>query len=107
MPQVSFMKYTAHQIQHDLRNHHPAVLEYFKVNEKDRQYRFWQRDPKAVRMFSKEIFEQKLTYIHLNPLQPHWNLTKSPEEYYYSSAEFYETGISKRFTFLTHYHERF
>jgi hypothetical protein len=57
-------------------------------------------------MDSKKKFEQKLDYIHNNPLQEKWNLAKSPEEYKWSSASFYHTGIDP-FGILTHYMERF
>ena len=52
----------------------------------------WLRDPLAVRIFSKEMAEEKLNYLHYNPLQSHWNLCKMPDEYRFSSAAFYETG---------------
>ena len=58
------------------------------------------------RQYNRTIFQQKLNYVHLNPLQEKWSLTKKPEDYYWSSAQFYETGID-HFGFLTHYQERF
>ncbi len=76
------------------------------MNEEERRYRVWQRDPLAVNMFSTEVMEQKLEYIHNNPLQEHWNLATSPEKYKWSSAEFYETGVDE-FNFITHYKEDF
>jgi hypothetical protein len=56
-------------------------------------------------MDSPEKLEQKLEYIHFNPLQERWNLVKSPEDYYWSSARFYEEGKDD-FGFLKHYMER-
>ena len=106
MPHASFNKTTSRLIKIDLGEKHPQVLSYFKVDEKERTFRFWQRDPLAVLMDSKEKFEQKLDYIHLNPLQERWNLAKSPEDYLWSSAKFYETGQDD-FGFLIHYMERF
>jgi putative transposase len=50
--------------------------------------------------------EQKLNYVHNNPLQVHWNLASSPKDYKWSSASFYETGQDD-FGFLTDYRERF
>ena len=38
------------------------------------------------------FFEDKLEYIHMNPLQEHWSLVDSPEKYRYSSAAYYELG---------------
>ena len=47
---------------------------------------------------------QKLNYIHNNPINYPWNLVQYPEEYKYSSAKFYETGIDE-FGLLTHYRD--
>jgi len=38
--------------------------------------------------------EPRIEYIHFNPLAEHWNLVADPGAYYYSSALFYEKGIS-------------
>jgi putative transposase len=43
-------------------------------------------------LFTPAVIYQKLEYIHNNPLQEKWNLAKSPHEYKWSSAGFYETG---------------
>ncbi len=50
--------------------------------------------------------EEKLNYIHRNPLQEKWNLATKPEEYFYSSANFYLTGIDE-FGMLTDYRKYF
>ncbi len=104
MPHASFNKATAHEILKDLKSNHLDVLPYFKVKDRERSYRIWQRDPLAVLMDSKSKFEQKLDYIHLNPLQEKWNLVDVPEDYKWSSAAFYETGDDP-FKILTHYFE--
>jgi putative transposase len=54
----------------------------------------------------REKFEQKLSYIHLNPLQEKWNLATMPENYRWSSARFYMTGEDE-LGILTHYMEIF
>jgi putative transposase len=106
MPHASFNKFTANSFLKDLRNNHPAVLPFFKVEGKERNYRFWQRDPLAVLMDYENKVEQKLNYSHYNPLQERWNLAEKPELYPWSSAGFYATGVDD-FGFLTHYKERF
>jgi len=106
MPHASFNKKIAHLIVKDLKEHHPLVLPYFKVDEKEREYRIWQRDPLAILMDSREKLEQKLDYLHLNPLHERWSLAENPEDYCWSSARFYEEGKDE-FGFLTHYMERF
>ena len=92
MPHASFNKSSAHLIVKDLKLNHTKILPHFQVNEKERQFRIWQRDPLAILMDSKLKVEQKIEYIHLNPLQGKWNLASFPEDYQWSSAKFYETG---------------
>jgi putative transposase len=105
LPTASFLKWTAHDLKHDLAAHHPQVLERFAVKASDREYNFWQRDALATELFNRHVCERKLDYVHLNPLQAHWNLANRPEAYPWSSAQFYLTG-EDRFGFLTHYMER-
>jgi hypothetical protein len=57
-------------------------------------------------MDSREKIEQKLDYIHLNPLQEKWSLVKFSEDYRWSSAKFYDSGEDE-FDLLTHYMDRF
>lgn len=106
MPHASFNKKTAHLLVKDLKLNDPKALLHFKVSEKEREYRVWQRDALAILMDSRTKVEQKIDYIHLNPLQERWNLTDRPENYKWSSASFYEEGIDC-FGFITHYLERF
>jgi REP element-mobilizing transposase RayT len=105
-PHASFNKWTSSNFLKDLRIHHPEALPYFTEETLERNHRFWQRDPLAILMDTKKKFEQKLEYVHLNPLQEKWNLAKFPEEYKWSSARFYESG-NDEFGILTHYMERF
>ena len=106
MPHASFNKFTSHKFLNLLRNESPELLSAFKTEDKtERAHRFWQRDPLAVLMDSTEKLEQKLDYIHFNPLQEHWNLSSTPEDYYWSSAKYYENGIDD-FKFITHYKDR-
>lgn len=97
--QASFMKYTAQQIKFDLIEHHPLVLDQFRVNKKDRVYQFWKRNPLGIDLYSHAVFMQKLEYIHWNPVRA--GICSLPEEYYFSSAKFYHTGIDD-FEMLTH-----
>jgi putative transposase len=91
-PHASFMKYTSHTIQADLRLYHPQVLELFRVSADSRMYNFWQRDSLAIDLYTPEVVFQKLDYIHNNPCQGKWMLVESPIRYKYSSANYYETG---------------
>jgi putative transposase len=51
-------------------------------------------------LFSPGVFKQKLEYIHNNPVKA--RLCKYPEQYYYSSAKFYHSGVDD-FGIITHY----
>jgi REP element-mobilizing transposase RayT len=100
--QRDFLKYTAQRIQKNLQRNHPEVLAHFKVKAKDREYQFWERNALSVELRKHAVFLQKLQYIHENPVRA--GICKLPEEYKYSSALFYETGIDN-WGFLTHYND--
>jgi len=84
--------------------HDAALLEQLNVKAADRDYQVWERKSLSTDLFTEEVFLQKLNYIHNNPVQQKWKLAQLPEEYNFSSAKFYETGIDD-FGFLTHYQE--
>ena len=98
--QRDFLKYTAQRIRKDLLKNHPDVLAHFKVDAKDRTYHFWERNALSVELRNHPVFIQKSEYIHWNPVKA--GICKLPEEYKYSSALFYETGVDN-WGFLTHY----
>lgn len=102
MIQNRFLKFTAQQMKFRLMDTKDPMLPQFLVNAKDRQYQLWERNPLSVDLWTQTVFEQKLDYIHYNPLQGKWQLAQFPEDYKYSSARFYETGIDE-FGLLTHY----
>lgn len=98
--QSSFMKYTAQQIIRYLQKTDTNILEGLKVNKGDRAYQVWKREALSVELQSSAVFNQKLDYIHYNPVKA--ELCLQPEEYYYSSAKFYNNG-GDAFNMLTHY----
>jgi len=100
--QRDFLKFTSQKIKYDLIEKNNELLQQFKVNAKDRQYQFWERNPLSTDLYNHKTFLQKLEYIHNNPVQERWNLADSIEAYKYSSARFYETGVDE-WGFLTHY----
>lgn len=101
-PHASFMKYTAHQFLDELKIKNDPLLDKFKVEHYSRKHQFWQRNSLPIKMYNREILEQKLNYIHLNLLQGHWNLVSDPNDYPYSSCAFYEQE-DKHYSWLTHY----
>ncbi len=105
-PQGSFMKFTAHEFRKKLLLENPQSLTKYAVIARNKNHEFWQRDPLVVPLYSPEVILQKMEYIHNNPLGKHWELALEPSKYKYSSAKFYETGVSD-FTFLKDIRDEF
>ena len=93
--QLSFMRFTAQKILFDLQDSNSSILDDLLVEKKDRKFQIWQRNPLAIELYSRKILEQKLDYIHNNPVQGKWMLADSPLNYKYSSAMYYENEDSK------------
>ena len=100
--QLRFLRFTAQQMKFRLLETNKSKLENYRVNAKDREYQFWERNALSIDLWSEGVFMQKLEYIHNNPLQEKWRLVEFPEDYRYSSAGFYETGYDE-FGILTSY----
>ena len=106
-PANSFMKFTAHQFLEKLRSKDIKTLKPYEVDWLSRKHNFWQRDSLAIELYTEMVLVQKLHYIHVNPLQEKWQLASLPEQYDYSSAQFYYSdGKERSFGFLTHYQDR-
>lgn len=56
------------------------------------QHGIWMSRFDDVAIYSEEQFRTKLNYIHQNPVKA--GLAKSPEEYKYSSAKEWSSGVS-------------
>jgi len=106
MPYASFNKFISHEFLKSLRKENSQQLIQYQENDLERNHRFWKRDTLAVHLDAVRKVEQKLDYVHLNPLQEKWNLATKPENYRWSSYQFYENGHDE-FNILTHYKERF
>lgn len=98
--QSSFMKYTGQQIMRYLQKTNDELLNSLLVKKGDRNYQVWKRDPLSIELRTAVVFNQKLEYIHNNPLRA--GLCLQAEDYYYSSAKFY-TGGEDMFKMVTHY----
>jgi len=98
--QLMFMKFTAQQIKFNIRDKQPDDLRNYISSQSDRHHQFWKRRPWRAQMPSRRIAEQKIDYIHNNPVKA--KLCKVPEDYWYSSASFYETGRDE-WGILSHY----
>jgi len=70
-----------------------AALAQLAVAAPARQsYAVWDANYLAKNVYTPDFLRQKLTYIHNNPLQPHWRLAERAEDYLWSSAGFYLAG---------------
>jgi REP element-mobilizing transposase RayT len=91
------IKYLIHENQHD-------ELKQYQTSLKDRIYNIWKRRPKWIHIDNTIILEQKIDYVHNNPLQEKWQLVSAPELYEWSSASFYICE-DKRFSFITDFRD--
>ncbi|MGN6605019.1 MAG: transposase [Ginsengibacter sp.] len=98
--QGAFFSFTAHQFKKQMKKSDPELLESYCANKSDRVFQFWKRVPMVKECRTEKFFRQKFNYIHFNPCQAHWNLAAAPEDYKWSSANFYERGLID-FKFLT------
>ncbi len=100
--QQDFLKFTARSILCFMRMNNDPQLSKLLVKKADRKYQVWKRNSLSIDIYSEKIFLQKLYYIHQNPVKEKWMLAQFPEDYHYSSAGFYETGIDV-LGILSHY----
>lgn len=94
-----FKKFTAKKILYDLEvntreSRRTWMLDRFRQKgekyKSNTVYQFWQKGNHPKLLFSPKVIEQKLNYLHRNPVVQGW--VKTPEEYWYSSARFYLNG---------------
>ncbi|MBE2220194.1 MAG: transposase [Anaerolineae bacterium] len=88
----NFKSYTARQIIDRYKARDAQfILEQLVVNKKaykgDRDYQFWQEGSHPQRIQSLEMMQQKVAYIHNNPVKRGW--VDEPEYWRYSSARNY------------------
>ena len=62
-----------------------------KINTKTEEYKFWQDGFHPIALYSNEFKDQKLDYIHNNPVEA--GIVSEPEHYNYSSASSYSGGL--------------
>jgi putative transposase len=98
--QRDFLKFTGQQIVKILRNEKSPLLSEIIVDAKDRKRQVWERNSLVIPLWSESVFNEKLEYIHYNPVKA--GLCRYPEDYKYSSARFYELNENE-WRFLTHH----
>ncbi len=67
--QRDFLKFTAQQLKFSIQKKDPEYLNELEVNLNDRKYQFWQRNSLSIPLSSPNVFEQKIDYIHQNPIK--------------------------------------
>ena len=91
-----------------MRKSDPQLVSKFWVGTKKQKYKIWMKDVDIKNVLTPEFLIQKVEYIHLNPLQEKWvDLLKidKPEDYKYSSARFYLSGIEDHYLQLRNLRE--
>ncbi|MCB9033938.1 MAG: transposase [Chitinophagales bacterium] len=91
--QRDFLKYTAQQIKFYLQRKNSEIIELCKVNHNDRKYMIWQTNSMSVDLYTEKVYNQKLDYIHNNPIKAKY--CEKAEDYIYSSADYYYLNKSK------------
>jgi len=56
-------------------------------NKRNKNYQFWRQDNHPIQLDTNEMIDQRLNYIHINPVNA--KLVYRPEDYVYSSASAY------------------
>ncbi|MCX6187391.1 MAG: transposase [Bacteroidetes bacterium] len=101
-----FKKFTSTKVRQEIEKADIELLEIIRINQNGQVFKVWQDRFDEVFLESRELLEIKLNYIHNNPLQPHWKLSINIEDYFYSSASFYEKGIQNKIE-VKHYLDYF
>jgi REP element-mobilizing transposase RayT len=57
------------------------------ANPNNEQYQFWQQGNHPIELWSNSVIDQKMDYIHTNPVKAGW--VDEPAHYLYSSARDY------------------
>ncbi|WP_282036526.1 REP-associated tyrosine transposase [Saccharicrinis aurantiacus] len=79
-------------IQENVRESRKELLlgQFKKAGEKSsnvKHYQFWRHDNKPIELWSNKVIDEKINYIHNNPVEE--GLVFQPEDYVYSSARDY------------------
>ncbi len=80
--------------QYEAEDNQP-VLEFLASNvarQEKQDYAVWEDEYQAKHVLSAAFLRQKLDYIHNNPIQAHWALAETAEDYVWSSARYYLTA---------------
>ncbi len=90
-----FKKYTAKQIIKSIQIGPESRREWMVVifekagqsNPNNKTHQLWRQDNHPIELFSNEVIQQKIDYVHLNPVRA--GIVQNEEHYLYSSARNY------------------
>ena len=87
-----FKKFTSRTIMNSIKYNQQEsrkewLLKQFKTHK---GYSFWQPESRPIELWSNKVIDQKLNYIHNNPVEE--GFVFYPEDYMYSSAYDYAGG---------------
>jgi putative transposase len=102
--QRDFLKITAKNIIETMKTNNDKLLNECFVTAVDRKTQIWERNSLHIELYAEKVLIQKLNYLHNNPVGGKWMLADLPENYPWSSASFYQTGIDP-FRLLTHWRD--
>lgn len=94
-----FKKFTAKQVikaiqEHPGESRKQWMLDVFTAagtaNSRNKAYQFWRQENHPVELYTEAFAQQKLAYIHNNPVAA--GIVGKAEAYLYSSAMDYDTG---------------
>jgi putative transposase len=100
-----FKKYSSLQLREYISKTHPEILLEIRYEHRTQHYKIWDDEFDDVVLFSREMCETKLTYMHQNPVRA--GIVTEPADYVYSSAKFYEYWHFNVQSELLHYLEVF
>lgn len=92
-----FGSFTAHEILRKLREQNQTeLLHLLEKGKRDQRHEhsIWQ-DIQAKNIYSMKFLQQKLEYIHQNPVSKDWKLAQDRADYLYSSAGIMIMGESQ------------
>ena len=73
-----------------------------KEKQRGKKHQVFRLSFDGRKCFTEKMIEQKLDYIHHNPVSGKWNLVEDFTQYPHSSAAFYELGVIGEVE-ITHY----
>ena len=64
-------------------------------SDRRQKHRVFETSTDLIELFSARMIEQKLRYIHANPVSKRWRLSDDAVEYPHSSFAFYADGRNR------------